>query len=359
MSSVHSLARPIVAVVIPCYRVSNHVLSVIERIGPEVGLIVVVDDACPERSGELVKARCSDRRVVLEFLPKNLGVGAAVLAGYRRAIAQGAGVIVKLDGDGQMDPQLIQQFVAPILAGEADYTKGNRFFDLESLRSMPLVRLIGNAGLSFITKLSSGYWKVMDPTNGYTAIDARVASVLPYEKIASRYFFESDMLFRLGTLQAAIIDIPMEAVYGDEQSSLRISKVLFEFPLQHAIRFFKRVFYTYFLRDFNAASIELIVGVVLTLSGLVFGLTNWVHYSQINVAAPTGTVLLATVQVIVGVQLLLSWIAFDLNSAPLKPISARLRGMKAASGISRGENIDQVEQGVIEHSNDPDGLVVG
>jgi hypothetical protein len=209
---------------------------------------------------------------------------------------------------------------------------------------MPLARLVGNAGLSFITKLSSGYWKVMDPTNGYTAIDARIAAVLPYEKIASRYFFESDMLFRLGTLQAAIVDIPMEAVYGDEKSSLRIRKVLFEFPLQHAIRFCKRIFYSYFLRDFNAASIELLIGVALTVSGVIFGGTNWAHYSKLQVTAPTGTVLLATVQVIVGVQLLLSWITFDLNSSPTKPISGRLRGMRAAARPVAPENSDRFEQ---------------
>ncbi len=333
-----------IAVVIPCYRVARHVLSVIDTIGPEVSLIVVVDDGCPEQSGQLVLCQCRDPRVVVEFLPTNQGVGKAVLAGYRRAIAAGADVIVKIDGDGQMNPQLIRQFVAPILEGEADYTKGNRFFDLESLQSMPLARLVGNAGLSFITKLSSGYWKVMDPTNGYTAIDARIASVLPYDKIASRYFFESDMLFRLGTLQAAIVDIPMEAVYGEEKSSLRIRRVLFEFPLQHAIRFCKRIFYSYFLRDFNAASIELIVGAVLTLSGLIFGIMNWAHYSKLQVTAPTGTVLLATVQVIVGAQLLLSWITFDLNSSPTKPISGRLRGMQNAQRPLEPQNSDQVEQ---------------
>lgn len=344
MTFVVSHPNPSIAVVIPCYRVAQHILSVIERIGPEVSTIVVVDDACPEQSGQLVKARCRDPRVVVEFLPKNLGVGGAVLAGYQRAIAGGAGVLVKLDGDGQMNPELISQFVAPIIAGEADYTKGNRFFDLESLGSMPKLRLIGNAGLSFISKLSSGYWKVMDPTNGYTAIDARVAAILPYEKISSRYFFESDMLFRLNTLQAAIADIPMDAVYGDEKSSLKIRRVLFEFPVQHLVRFCKRIFYSYFLRDFNAASVELLAGVALTVSGLVFGLAKWAHYSQMQVAAPTGTVLLATVQVIIGMQLLLSWITFDLNGSPIRAISGRLRGTKSAALSSVPANKDHLEQ---------------
>lgn len=336
--------QPLVSVVIPCFKVSRHILSVIERIGPEVGLIVVVDDACPEGSGELVRERCTDRRVVVEKLPRNQGVGGAVLAGYRVAVDRGADVIVKLDGDGQMNPELISNFVAPILNGEADYTKGNRFFNLESLRSMPAMRIFGNAGLSFISKLSSGYWKVMDPTNGYTAIDARIAAALPFDKISTRYFFESDMLFRLNTLQAVVQDIPMDSVYGDEQSNLRIRRVLFEFPRLHAVRFFKRIFYTYFLRDFNAASVQLLAGLLLTCSGLIFGLAKWSYYSELNTPAPTGTVLLATIQVIIGIQCLLSWITYDVNCNPMQAISPRLRGIMAGRLSRIAENADQIEK---------------
>lgn len=331
VSSPSSTNPPQVAVVIPCYRVRGKILSVLSKIGPEVAHIIVVDDACPESTGDLVERACSDARVSVLRLSQNLGVGGAVLAGYRRAIELGASVIVKLDGDDQMDPALIPQFVGPIVNGEADYTKGNRFFDLESLKQMPILRLLGNAGLSFISKLSSGYWKVMDPTNGYTAIDARVAAVLPHEKIASRYFFESDILFRLNTLQAVVQDVPMDSVYGDERSNLSIRKVLLEFPPRHALRFAKRIFYTYFLRDFNAASLQLLFGVVLSLSGTLFGLSRWAHYSHLNIAAPTGTVLLATVQVILGAQFLLSWITYDVNCNPSQPISSRLKAPRRIS----------------------------
>lgn len=333
MNSVSSVPAPSIAVVVPCYRVASSILSVIASIGPEVEHVVVVDDACPEQSGKLVERECGDRRVTVVFLETNRGVGGAVVAGYQRAIELGASVIVKLDGDGQMDASLIPQFVAPIVAGDADYTKGNRFFHLESLHSMPIARLIGNAGLSFITKLSSGYWKVMDPTNGYTAIDARVAAHLPLHKIASRYFFESDMLFRLNTVQAVVQDIPMDSLYGDERSNLRIKRVLFEFPALHAIRFMKRIFYTYFLRDFNAASLELLAGLGLTASGLSFGLSKWSEYSALGVPAPSGTVLLATIQVILGVQLLLSWITYDVNSNPSVPLARRLRGTRRSVGL--------------------------
>ena len=185
-----------VAVVIPCYRVVPFILDVIGRIGPEVHAIYCVDDACPDDSGEHVRAGCVDPRVVVKTTDsRNQGVGGATMTGYRTALQAGADVIVKLDGDGQMKPEMIRRFLRPIVLGRADYTKGNRFFKIESLRSMPRLRLFGNAGLSFFTKLSSGYWHIMDPTNGYVAIHQRVLGEL-IEKISARYFFESDLLFR-------------------------------------------------------------------------------------------------------------------------------------------------------------------
>ncbi len=235
-----------IAVVIPSYCVKAHVLDVIARIGPEVHLIYVVDDCCPEGSGQYVQERCMDPRVVVLVHEVNQGVGGAVMTGYERAIADGAAVIVKIDGDGQMDPALLPDFVEPILRGDADYTKGNRFFNLDEVRAMPAVRLFGNAALSFMAKLSTGYWNLFDPTNGYTAIHARVAAALPRAKIAKRYFFETDILFRLNTIQAVVFDIPMVAVYGAEKSNLRVSRVLPEFLARHFGNFGKRVFYGYF-----------------------------------------------------------------------------------------------------------------
>ena len=135
------------------------------------------------------------------------------MSGYQAAITDGADVIVKVDGDGQMDPSLISCFVDPILAGEADYTKGNRFYDLEEIRAMPPIRLFGNTVLSFMSKLSSGYWDLFDPTNGYTAIHVDVVKHLPLGKISRRYFFETDMLFRLNTLRAVVVDVPMDTCF--------------------------------------------------------------------------------------------------------------------------------------------------
>lgn len=310
------LPRPVIAAVIPCYKVTAHVLDLIACIGPEVGLIIAVDDACPDGSGRLLEERCTDPRVVVVFHQDNRGVGGAVMTGYRHAIESGADVIVKLDGDGQMDPALLPRFVAPILAGAADYTKGNRFYDLRHISRMPAQRLFGNAVLSFMSKLSSGYWDTFDPTNGYTAISSDMAAMLPLDRISERYFFESDMLFRLGTFRAVVRDVPMDANYGDEVSNLRIGKVLGEFLGKHVRNFGKRVFYNYFLRDVTIASLELVAGVALLLFGLLYGGWHWWQSLASGQTAATGVIMLAAMPVLVGLQLLLAFLAYDIASVP-------------------------------------------
>nr|WP_313658713.1 glycosyltransferase family 2 protein [Achromobacter ruhlandii] len=172
-------ASPRIAVVIPSYKVTRHILGVIASIGPECNRIYVVDDACPDGSGRYVEENCQDPRVRVIFHEKNKGVGGAVITGYRAAIEEDQDIVVKIDGDGQMDPTLLPDFVEPIVSGEADYTKGNRFYDLEEIHGMPKIRLIGNAVLSFMAKFSSGYWDLFDPTNGYTAVHVNVLRRLP------------------------------------------------------------------------------------------------------------------------------------------------------------------------------------
>ncbi len=312
-----------IAVVIPSYKVTAHIQALIANIGPEVDRIYVVDDACPEGSGRLVQAQVTDARVRVIFCESNLGVGGAVMTGYRAALADGVDCIVKVDGDGQMDPQLLPQFVAPILDGRADYTKGNRFFNLEDVQAMPFARLAGNAVLSFMCKASSGYWSIFDPTNGYTAISRQAASLLPLDKISPRYFFETDMLFRLGTFGAVVQDIPMRAVYGTEKSNLSVKKVIFSFAMGHVRNFSKRILYNYFLRGFSVASVELVLALGFLLFGGFYGLTKWVQSAQSGVYASSGEVMLAALPVIVGVQLLISFIGFDMQSQPKVPLGQR------------------------------------
>lgn len=309
-----------IAVVIPAYKVTGHVLSVIGEMPPYVWRIYVVDDACPEKSGQFVEARCKDPRVQVVYNSVNLGVGGAVMAGYRSAIADDAEVIVKIDGDGQMDPSLIQDFVDPILEGSADYTKGNRFYDLEKIRLMPSIRIFGNAALSLMTKFSSGYWNLFDPTNGYTAIHADIAAKLPFEKISYRYFFETDILFRLNTLRSVVLDIPMDAKYGNETSNLKISHIFFEFLYKHLRNFGKRIFYNYYLRNLSLASIELPVGLALLIFGVSFGSYKWIESSTLGQVTSAGTVMIAAMPILTGVQLILAFLGYDIASVPSRPV---------------------------------------
>lgn len=312
-----------VAVVIPCFRVTRHIVGVISAMPSLVWRIYVIDDACPDSSGKFVEENVVDPRVRVVYHSQNQGVGGAVMTGYQIAIADGAHVIVKVDGDGQMDPTLISLFVEPIIYGEADYTKGNRFFDLEQIREMPPVRLFGNAVLSLMTKLSSGYWNLFDPTNGYTAIHADVCKHLPFEKISRRYFFETDMLFRLNTLRAVVVDVPMDAKYGEEVSNLKISEIAGEFLLKHARNFAKRLFYNYYLRDLSLASIELPIGLAMLIFGSSYGGYYWYWSSQLGVPTPAGTVMLAALPMLMGLQFVLAFVGYDIASVPKRAVHGR------------------------------------
>ncbi len=311
------------AVVIPCYKVKQHIAGVLEQIGPEVKKIYVVDDACPEETGNYVKEFVRDKRVKLIFHTQNQGVGGAVISGYRAALSDGMDVIVKLDGDGQMDPTLITTIAKPVLAADADYSKGNRFDSLENLFSMPKVRILGNAVLSLWSKISSGYWTVTDPTNGYTAIHRKALESVNLDKVRKSYFFESDMLFRLSIANCVVADVPMVAVYGTEKSNLKIGKVLFEFPWRHTINFLKRIFYRYYLREWSVGSFELPLGLILLLFGSWFGISSYLAASAAGVATTAGQVTGSAVALILGVQLLLSFLSYDVQSEPRIPRQRR------------------------------------
>jgi len=313
------MSKPIIAVVIPSYKVTNHIVQTINEIGPEVSYIYVVDDACPDGSGKLVENSVKDKRVEVIFHTENQGVGGAMVTGYKAALESDAQIIVKLDGDGQMDPALIKDLIAPIASGRADYTKGDRLDSLTGLAQMPTIRLFGNAGLSLLTKISTGYWNITDPTNGYTAIHRDALKALPLGMISKRFFFESDMLFRLSIYRAVVWDVPMLARYGNEKSNLSILKTLWEFPWKHFKNFHKRLFYNYYLRDISAASIELPLGIILWWFGLLSGLDALGDSLSSGVPASTGTVMISVVPLILGFQLLLAFVSHDVSSVPTRP----------------------------------------
>lgn len=319
-----AVSAPVVAVVIPAFRAAGQILAVLAGIGPEVAAIYVIDDACPQDSGLIVRRHCNDPRVQVLHHNSNGGVGAAVLTGYRAALAEGADVIVKLDADGQMDPALVPALIEPIVRGRADYVKGNRFHLLEGLGAMPPLRLFGNAALSFLAKASTGYWQLFDPTNGFTAIAAGVAALVPMHRLSRHYFFETDLLFRLYLLGAVVEELPHPARYGSEPSSLKPWAVVLPFLICHLRNGGKRLFYTYFLRGFYPASLELLIGLLLLSTGVIFTLVNWTASISSGVPRTSGTVVIASTLLIVAMQCLLAFLSFDVANYPRVPLVQRL-----------------------------------
>lgn len=318
-----------IAVVIPCYRAAGTIAQVLAEIGPEVRDIWCIDDCSPDDTAAVVaRAAEKDPRIHLLKRSVNGGVGAAVTDGYRAAAAAGASVIVKVDSDGQMDPAFVGNFAAPILLGQADYVKGNRFFNADTVRAMPASRLVGNAGLSFLSKLSTGYWDLFDPTNGYTAIHADVAAALPLSKVHPRFFFESDLLFRLSIIHARVVELPLPAQYDSPNSHLSELRCLLTFPGLHVRNVFKRIIYNYFLRNFSLASVNLVLGIALVAFGAAFGIFEWIESARTAVPATTGTVMLSALPFLLGMQLLLSFLSQDMAHVPheaVHPFIARRR----------------------------------
>lgn len=309
-----------IAVILPCYRTKENVLNVLNNIPDDVQHIYCIDDACDQGTGQHIVDHIKDERVKVIFHDKNQGVGAAMVTGYKAALKDGSDVIVKIDSDGQMDPRLLHNFTKPIVLHKADYTKGNRFYTLENLEKMPRIRLFGNAILSFFSKISTGYWRMFDPNNGYTAIHSRVLALLPLDKISKRYFFESDLLFRLNIIGAVVLDVPMEAKYNNEKSNLSILFSVIEFGYKHTINFIKRIFYNYFLRDFHVASLEILIGPLLMLYGFLFGMDKWYISVTTGLHATAGQVMNAALPMIVGLQLTLSALNFDMKNKTSPPL---------------------------------------
>lgn len=306
-----------ISVVIPAYKVKKHIQEVITTLPKFVTNIIVIDDKCPQNSGEYVLSLHLEKVTVI-FHERNQGVGGAVLSGYKKAVELGADIVVKIDGDGQMDPNFMKSLIQPIIDGFADYTKGNRFKDFKALKSMPKVRLFGNSVLSFLVKMASGYWNVMDPTNGYTAIHKRTLEGINFDNLSKRYFFESDMLIHLNIENMVVKDIAIPAKYGDEESSLSVKKVLYYFPIKILQGLAKRVFYKYYIYDFNMASIYIFLGLPMVLFGGFFGIVKWTQAIADGIETSTGTVMLSVLPIILGVQFLLQAIQIDMNNMPKK-----------------------------------------
>lgn len=311
----HAPNEQSIAVVIPCYKVARHIEAVIASVPAWVSHIIVVDDACPEGSGSIAQALGSEGLVVIKH-EINQGVGGAMATGYLKALDLGADIIVKIDGDGQMDTTHMPALIEPLRAGQADYAKGNRFMDFTKLRAMPTVRLLGNSVLSFLTKAASGYWDIVDPTNGYTAITASSLKKLTLSTLSKRYFFESDLLIHLNIINAIVRDIPIPAQYGNENSSLSPWASIFQFPPRLAARMAKRIVLKYFLYDFNMASVYMLLGLPMFIFSLSFGCWMWADSIISHTPKSAGTIMVVALPLIVSFQMLLQAVQIDIQSVP-------------------------------------------
>jgi glycosyltransferase involved in cell wall biosynthesis len=321
-----------IAVVIPSFRAAATLAGVIAGIGPEVRRIYVVDDGCPEASGEQIVREGTDSRVAVLHNRRNLGVGGALKRGYAEALADGADILVKVDADGQMDPAFIPRLIAPILAGRADYAKGNRFAPAHLMprgsdplagAAMPPTRRLANNILSFLHKAVTGYWDIVDPANGYTAIHRSALESIDLAGVADCYFFETDILFQLNLVDAVVEDVPLPARYCGEVSSLSVRRVAARFAGLSLRRFFNRVGVKYFLQDFNVASLEMLVGLPLVLFGAGFGFYGWAAALESGIPTSAGSVMFAALPTVIGFQLLLSAVSYDISHTPKVPISRR------------------------------------
>jgi len=308
-----------VAVIIPAFNVENYITTVIRQLPQFIDDIVVVDDCSRDSTAQQVE-KIHDKRIHLIRHAQNQGVGGAMLSGYKLANELGAEIMVKIDGDDQMDPAYIESLIIPIIELKADYTKGNRFLHMKELQRMPIIRRIGNLGLSFFTKLASGYWNIFDPTNGYTAIHRTVYQLMNKEKIEQDYFFETSMLLQLNMINALILDIPIPAKYENQESNLSPIKTLLVFPVKLIRGLINRVLYHYFLFDFSIVSIYLMIGIPSLLFGFIWGLAKWIHAIRTGIVTTTGTVLIAVLPIIIGVQLFTQALSLDVNNIPTTSI---------------------------------------
>ncbi len=306
-----------ITVVIPAYCVENEIESVLCSIPSFINTIIVVNDASLDQTEAIIqKMKLQDERIILVSHNTNRGVGGAMVSGFQKALTLDSDIVIKLDGDGQMDPAFLQKLITPILNNQADYAKGNRFYDFVALRKMPSIRKFGNTILGFLTKTATGYWNIFDPTNGYIAIRTEKLKQLNLANIATSYYFETSMLANLYLINARVVDVPIPAVYNNEISNLKISKVVFEFPPRLLRDFLKRIFLRYFLYDFSMVSVYITIGVPMLLFGVLFGAIKWIDYAQRAIEAPTGTVILPMMCVLLGIQFLLSAIHIDIQSMP-------------------------------------------
>jgi len=302
-----------VAVVVPAYDEEALIGATIRAVPGFVDRIFVVDDA--SRDGTAAAARAvGDPRVEVLTHERNSGVGAAIVTGYQRALAEHVDIACVMAGDNQMEPADLEKIALPVARNEVDYTKANRLISGEAWKAIPRSRYLGNAVLSFLTKIASGYWHVADSQSGYTAASREILEQLDLDRIYRGYGFPNDMLVHLNVWNARVRDVPSRPVYGvGERSGIKIRRVVPRISWLLVKGFFWRMREKYVIRDFHPLVFFYAFGFLMTLLGLGLGIAEVVLRIMGN-AVSVGTVVLVALLLIFGSQFTLFAMWFDMES---------------------------------------------
>jgi glycosyltransferase involved in cell wall biosynthesis len=302
-----------VAVVVPAHDEEKLIADTIRSIPDFVDRVFVVDDKSNDGTVAAVRALNYQRVEVLEH-ERNLGVGAAILTGYHRAIEERIDVTAVMAADAQMDPGDLETLVAPVARGEVDYAKANRLFTGQAWEVIPRYRYLGNAMLSLLTKIASGYWHVADSQSGYTAISLEMLELLDLDRIYPRYGFPNDMLVHLNVWNGRVRDYPSRPIYGvGERSGIRLRKVVPSISWLLVKGFFWRMREKYVIRDFHPLVFFYLLGIVMTVLGLGLGIAEIVLRIMGN-QITAATVVLVALLLIFGSQFSLFAMWFDMES---------------------------------------------
>jgi glycosyltransferase involved in cell wall biosynthesis len=301
------------AVVVPAYDEEQLVATTIRGIPDFVDRIVVVDDASRDGTADAARA-AGDSRVDVVTHERNAGVGAAIVTGYRRAVADGADVVCVMAADNQMDPDDLEGIALPVVRGEVEYAKANRLVSGQAWQVIPRSRYLGNAMLSFLTKIASGYWHIADSQSGYTAASREILDQLDLERIYPRYGFPNDMLVHLNVWNARVRDVTARPVYNvGEKSGIKIRKVVPRISWLLLKGFFWRMREKYVIRDFHPLVFFYVLGFLMTVLGLALGIVEVVLRFMGNEVS-VGTVVLVALLLIFGSQFTLFAMWFDMES---------------------------------------------
>ncbi|MGH3057681.1 MAG: glycosyltransferase family 2 protein [Gaiellaceae bacterium] len=301
-----------VAVVVPAFDEERLVAETVRGIPAFVDRILVVDDASRDATGE--RAAAADPRVEVIRHERNLGVGAAIVTGYERARDLSVDVTCVMAADNQMDPADLETLVRAVASGECDYAKANRLFTGQAWELIPRTRYLGNAVLSFLTKIASGYWHVADSQSGYTAIDLESLRLLDLRRLYPRYGFPNDILVHLNVWNRRVRDYPSRPVYGvGERSGIRLRKVVPTISWLLLKGFLWRLREKYVIRDFHPLVLFYVLGIALSGAGFALGLAE-VVLRFLGHPIPVATIVLVALLVVSGLQLLLFAMWFDMES---------------------------------------------